>query len=193
MSPLLKLYRAWENRKFYAPRSEYIEEFQRQRPDVYLSTHSQLTAEAELLNAARKLGIPTIGMIRSWDNVLKGVRCHPDRMAVWNEINQRELMSRERYKQHDTSVIGAPQFDCHFQEDCIWTREQFCRHFNLDPDRPYILYGTNGYYEPGFDETVWVESLLQMINDGTIVNRPQVICRLHPWSRLEHFQQFASH
>lgn len=191
--PLLKLYRAWENRKCYSPRPEYLEQFRSHRPDVFLSTHSQLPAEAEVLNAARICGIPTVGMIRSWDNVLKGIRCNPDRMVVWNEINQQELMAREGYSKDDTVITGAPQFDCHFQDDAVWDRARFCRQFDLDPSRPYILFATNGYYEPGFDETCWMESLLELIDNGTIHKRPQVICRLHPWSRLEHFQQFGKH
>lgn len=191
--PLLNLYRAWEDRRFYSPRTEYIDEFRKQRPDVYLSTHSQLTSEAELLHAARKLDVPTVGMIRSWDNVLKGVRCHPDRMTVWNEINLQELVSHDRYSRSETVITGAPQFDCYFQEDVLWDRDRFFREFNLDPERPYILFASNGYFIPGFDETCWLEALLTAIDAGTIPNRPQVICRLHPWSRLEHFQKFADH
>lgn len=190
---LLNLYRSWEDKRFYAPRPEYLAEFQQRRPDVYFSTHSQLSAEAELLNAARTLGIPTIGMVRSWDNVFKGIRCRPDRMCVWNEVNRKELISQERYPAADTIAVGAPQFDCYFQDDVAWDKDQLYRHFKLDPDRGYILFASNGYYEPGFDETCWLESLLEKIDDGSIPGRPQVICRLHPWSRLEHFQRFADH
>lgn len=66
-------------------------------------------------------------------------------------------------------------------------------HFNLDAKRPIILFATLGYFIPGLDETCWMEHLVSLITRGALKGRPQVICRLHPWSRFEHFKRFAAH
>ena len=66
-------------------------------------------------------------------------------------------------------------------------------HYQLDPDRPIILFASLGYFFPGFDETVWMDVLLDLLDSGALPSETQIICRLHPWSRLEHFQKYAAH
>jgi len=190
---LLRAYAAWEERSFYPPRSQYLDNFQRNRPDLLLTTHAHLPRERELLSAAHSLGISTLGIVRSWDNVHKGIHSRPKHMAVWNEFNRQELIDLEGYNPEDVSIVGPQQFDPYFAPDTAWPRERLAAHFNLDPGRPIILFATLGGFIPGFDETCWMDALLEHIDQREIPGEPQVICRLHPWSRLEHFQRYACH
>lgn len=190
-----KLLNGWlrlEERRYYPLRPEYIDRFTRERPQVLLTTHSHLHREGELIRAAKSLDIPTLGVVRSWDNVYKGIRSRPGHLAVWNEINRREVIDLEGYAPGDVAVVGPTQFDPYFAPDSIWSRERFAAHFDLDPARPVILFATPGYFH-GIDDTVWMDDLVAMLDSGALEGRPQIICRLHPWSRLEHFQRFAAH
>lgn len=189
---LLRSWLAFEERYYYPLRPEYLERFRRERPALLLATHSHLHREGELLRAAKSLGIPTLGIVRSWDNVYKGIRSRPDRLAVWNEINRQEVIELEGYAPGEVEITGPPQFDPYFAPGRDWSRERLAAHFELDPARPIILYATHGYYS-GLDETGWFDDLLKLLDSNVLQGRPQIICRLHPWSRLEHFRRFAAH
>ena len=190
---LLRLWLQLEARSVYPPRPAYLERLRQQRSGLLLTTHAHLSAEAELISAAHALGIPTLGVVRSWDNVYKGIRSRPQRLAVWNEINRREVVELEGYRPDEVEIVGPSQFDPYFAPDTLWPREKLAHHFGMDPARPIILFASLGYFFPGYDETCWMDALLKLIDDGAIPGRPQVLCRLHPWSRLEHFQRYASH
>lgn len=189
---LLRSWLAFEERYYYPLRREYLEHFRRNRPALLLATHSHLHREGELIRAARWLGIPTLGIVRSWDNVYKGIRSRPDRLAVWNEINRQEVIKLEGYQPGEVEITGPTQFDPYFVSGREWSREQLAAHFDLDPARPIILYATHGFYS-GLDETGWFDDLLKLLDSNLLQRRPQIICRLHPWSRLEHFWRYATH
>lgn len=193
MTPLLRAWVAWEEKRLYPHRPEYVDAFKKRRPAILLTTHAHLPGEAELISTAHEMGIPTLGIVRSWDNVYKGIRSRPQHLAVWNEINRQEVIDYEGYNPDRVHLVGAPQFDPYFAKDTLWPRERLAAELNLDPARPIILFATLGYFFPGFDETVWMDALVEAIDSGAIPGRPQVICRLHPWSRLEHFQRYGSH
>lgn len=190
---LLRAWLAWEERRLYPPQQAYVEAFQQCRPALLLATHAHLHREAELISTAHAMGIPTLGIVRSWDNVYKGIRSRPQRLAVWNEINRQEVIELEGYKRETVDIVGSPQFDPYFAPDTLWPRQKLAAQFSLDPARPIILFATLGYFLPGFDETCWMEILLKLVNERKIEGKPQVICRLHPWSRLEHFQKYEAH
>ena len=189
----MKLYSFWEERHFYPPPKAYLDWFRTNRPQLLLTTHAHMISERELLSAAHATGTPTLGVVRSWDNVHKGIYSRPRKVAVWNEINRQELVEMEGYDREDIYIVGSPQFDPYFAPDALWERQRLADHFGLDPSRPIILFASLGYFIPGFDETCWMDALLDLIDHDEIPGMPQVICRLHPWSRLEHFEGYASH
>ena len=190
---LLNRFLQWEERRYYPSEADYVAAFKAKRPDLLLTTHAHLPREAPLLTAAHELRIPTLGIVRSWDNVYKGIRSRPQQLAVWNTVNRDELLELEGYRPEQVHIIGSPQFDAYFDPDGVWSRDQIAAHYNLDPSRPIILFATLGYFFPGFDETVWMDVLLDLLDSGELDGDPQIICRLHPWSRYEHFQKYADH
>src|SRR5690606_29255115 len=62
----------------------------------------------------------------------------------------------------------------------------------LDLERPVLLFATLGQFNQQIDETNPLERLLEAIDTGQIPGRPQVVLRLHPWSRAAYFARFAS-
>jgi hypothetical protein len=193
MSSLLRGWCALEERHLFPAKTQYFEAFTRRRPAMLLATHAHVLGEAELISTAHKLGIPTLGLVRSWDNVYKGIRSRPKHLAVWNEINRQEVLDYEGYRPENVHIVGAPQFDPYFAPDTLWSRARLAQQFGLDPERPIILFASLGYFFPGFDETCWMDVLIDLLNRGELDRRPQIVCRLHPWSRLEHFQRYADH
>jgi hypothetical protein len=136
---------------------------------------------APVLSAARRLRIPVVGYVASWDHAVgKGV-ISPflDRYVVQTEVMRDDL---ERYHGVDPArvvVTGWPQSDFFHTRR---PREEFdalLRHYELDPLRPVVLVmgntPTNTPYEPRFFERLvgwWRES-------GT-AGRFSMLFRPHP-------------
>ena len=159
---------------------------------LLLTTHIHLPIEAPLLSAAKELNIASLGIVNSWDNVVKGIEAHPDNVLVWNDINKEQMCVLEGYKKEYVKTIGAPAFDPYFNQKNIVPREKFCQEYGFDPERPIILYATIGQYVPFFEETNILDNLLDIFKNYKLSERPQIICRLHPWSKKELFKNYSS-
>ena len=109
--------------------------FPKKQLSLLLATHIHLLQEFELINAAKFLGISYLGIVRSWDNVYKGLQSRTDHVAVWNDINRNEVIEFDRYRPRDVTTIGVPQFDPYFASDVLWPRQKLAAQFNLDPAR----------------------------------------------------------
>ena len=191
-SYLLKKFCDFEENLFYPAKTSYLNQLTSDRSKVLLTTNAHLANERELITSAHKLNIPTIGFVKSWDNIHKGIHSRTNKIAVWNDINKQELIDIEKYKPDDIFVTGPPQFDQYFKQDIIIDRDEYFANIELDPNRPTIFFATIGDFGFNIDESYWLDLLINQITNGDIKGEPQVICRLHPWSKLELFQKYSS-
>lgn len=126
------------------PRSpEATERLLASRPDALLTTGPFWYTEPAVTAAAKRLQIPVLAMIPSWDNVTTKSRMmfDYDGYLVWSEKTKHEL-HRFYPKSRDVPiyVVGAPQFDVFFQNRFRRTRAEFCAGQGLMPELPIILY-----------------------------------------------------
>lgn len=147
-------------------------------------------SEFPIISAAVRQNIPTLGIIRSWDNFYKGLRFYPDYLTVWNNVNHQEACQLMGYPSNKVFEIGGTQFDPYFSEDASWSREQFSASINLDPTRPILTLATLGSFLDQYDETYVMDILLEAIRQRLLPEDLQLICRLHPSSRVEQFQKY---
>ncbi len=123
--------------------AEAYKRLQAERPDVLLSTGTFRFEEPAINAAAKRLGIPTLAFITSWDNPSTKNRMvfKYDGYLVWSEQMKQEL---HHFYPHTREVpiytVGAPQFDVFFQNRFYVSRQQFCAEQGLRPDLPIILY-----------------------------------------------------
>lgn len=126
------------------PRSAEAEHRLKQtRPDVVVSTGPFQFEQPGVFSAAKKLGIPTLAYIPSWDNVSTKNRMvfRYDGYIVWNDCVRDELHTYYPQTRHrPVYVVGAPQFDIFRQRRFYRSREEFCSKQGLDPRRPIVLY-----------------------------------------------------
>ena len=108
------------------------------------------------LAAGRRLGLPLVGYVASWDHAVgKGVISpHLDRYVVQNEIMRGDLA---RYHQVDPGrvvVTGWPQTDVYHRHRSREAYEALLRTYGLDPERPLVIVmgntPTNAPYEHRF-------------------------------------------
>ncbi len=165
------------------------------RPSVLISTGPFQYEQPAIFSTAKKLGIPTLAYIPSWDNVTTKNRLvyKYDGYIVWSEQTKKEL--NEYYpatRDSPVYTVGAPQFDLFFQEKFYQSREEFCRRQNLDPSKPIILYalGSPNFLQEHhgaieFAKMVWKGEL----GDVQMVVRPHPI---HDNAELDEvFNEFA--
>jgi len=186
--------RAWQlvYRRLFAPDPSYVELIRTLGCTLAVVTNPISHFEMPFLRAAQEVGITTLGVVRSWDNLYKHLRLRPDWLAVWNEVNRREACRLAGYRPDRVVVTGASQFDGYFGPDSVWSREQFTSTMDLDPGRPIVTVATLGELQYLYDETYLPDLLLKAVSDGALPPGTQLVCRLHPASRLEHFGAYAS-
>ena len=151
--------------------STCVETLKEERPNLVFCTNQRpLTAVAPIL-AAKELGIPTACFIFSWDNLPKATMVvETDYYFVWSEFMRQEILKYYPYiKEDQVFVTGTPQFENHFENSTISTREDFFKKHQLDLSKRYICYSgddiTTCPDDPEYLADV-AEAVLKLNNDG---------------------------
>ncbi len=118
------------------------------KPDMIFCTTQRATQSISALLAAKDLGIPTVAFVYSWDNVPKAMQVvETDFYCVWSDLMKAEVLKYYPFiKENQVFVTGTPQFEPHYNESLLQTREAFFKAHNLDVNKKYICYS-------GDDET----------------------------------------
>jgi hypothetical protein len=150
-------------------------------PQVLVTTGPHRFEEPAVVAEARKLGIPILAFITSWDNISTKNRMvfRYDGFLVWSEMMRKQLYHFYPYSQDvPVYVTGAPQFDAFFQEQFHQSRERFCAEQGLCPRSPIILYALGS---PNLFEGEWHAAyrLAQEVVSGTF-GSAQLLIRPHP-------------
>lgn len=164
--------------------------FQQYRPSLVVSGDPLRPGDANLVATAHRHGVPSLGSVRSWDNLLKHLRTRPDAVTVWNAINAHEAHAVEHFRPESVEQVGAPQLDAYFwPADWALARDAFCAAKGLGPRKKTILLATSSFtYES--DQTYLVDVVLQAIRSGEIRHPAQVLLRLHPDDRVGRYLKY---
>lgn len=169
---------------------QFGELVRREKPDAFISTNITVGFDLGMVAVARRLGIPTLGNVFSWDHPYRRQAARPDLLTCWSEWVKDGLVERQGYDSEQIEVVGAPAFDPYFREDCIWSRERLCQELSLDLSRPLVLFASLGQMMPFLDETGTFRAMMAAIDDGRIAGKPQIILRLHPLSMEYYFEDY---
>jgi hypothetical protein len=185
----------------------YDKLFQQHQPALVVSGDPLRPGDANLIAAARRRGVPTLGSVRSWDNLRKHLRTRPAAITVWNSINAQEAVEIDRFRPEQVLKVGAPQLDVYFatprpsidqpdgsalhqdvsvgREDVTPGRSQL----GLDPRKKTLLLATSSFtYES--DQTYLVDMLLDALRSGEIRQPLQIVLRLHPDDRAGRYLKY---
>jgi hypothetical protein len=159
-----------------------LEEMRRSCSAVVLS-NVQPHAVVPYLVAARRLGLPVVGYVASWDHTVgKGiVSPYCERYVVQNETMRDDLARYHAIEPARVTVTGWPQTDVFHRRRPRSAYDALLRRFGLDPARPLVLVmgntPTNTPYEGRF-----VERLVRWWEDAGR-ERFQLLFRPHPRDR----------
>ena len=166
-----------------------------QAPDVVLVSPLVDLASPllEYLKAARQLGIPTGVCIASWDNLTsKGLlRFVPERVFVWNEMQQREAVELHDVPADRVVATGAARFDDWFAQRPSTSRTEFAQKLGIDPAHPFVLYVCSSGFIVRDEAAVvsrWIQSLRSAADER--LRNVGVVVRPHPkrpapWKRAD--------
>lgn len=158
--------------------------------DCVVSTFVSGDSEAALIKAAKRQGVLTVGLPKSWDNLSKhGLRAKPELLVVWNEFSKEQAMEFDNYKAHEIKIIGVPQFDRYVDKDRIVSREAFCAQYGLDPSRKIIMFGSEGKLFPSDAEIANI--IADLIGAEALGHPSQLLIRPHYGYRDDE-KKFAS-
>ena len=162
----------------YVPRA-LADRLRAERPSLVMS-NIQMQVDVPLIVAARRLGLPIVGNIASWDHTVgKGVIWPGKaRYLVQNGVMLSDLERYHGITPERVAVTGWPQTDVFHHRRPRADYDALLRSFGLDPARPVVLVmgntPTNAPYEPRF-----VERLVAWWEAGPN-QRFQLLFRPHP-------------
>lgn len=151
-----------------------------ERPVMVFCPTMVWLAEVQLNRYAKRSGIPSVGMDKSWDNITSKLilPVKPDLLVVPNPRCQDEAVTYLGFPRERTRPVGLPQFDRYAEPGLLETREAFFDRMKLDPSKPLMLYCAAGLWmakdEP--DVLLWLDDQIEKGRFGPL----QVLVRLHP-------------
>lgn len=165
---------------FLLPSGTFANAFFQYKPDlVYCPT--MLYNDMRIVKEARKAGIPTLGMILSWDNLYSKslIRVHPDWLMAHTELAKKQAEKFGDYPPERVRVTGIPQYDRYFTQKDIIAREDFMKAIGADPHKKLIVYGTSG------KGSLWIDlDILNIIHEekdkGSFAEEFELLLRAHP-------------
>lgn len=143
--------------------------------------------DIRLLKYCLRERVPTIGMIKSWDNLLgkDSLLIWPDRLVVHNELVAGYAYHMHGYPRERIFVSGVPQYDVFVREGFVPERAELFKQLDLDPDKKLILYSAMGGWI-SLHERAIVEMLADIVNrSGRLIAPAQLLVRLHPAYRSD--------
>ena len=155
------------------------------KPDVVLLTPLIYLKSTQILwlRAARRIGVPTVFCVHSWDNLTTKGTLHdmPTRVLVWNQAQCAEAEALHGVDQARCAVTGATAFDHWFSTRPTMSREEFLRSTGLPPGRKVLLYlCSSRFIAKG--EVNWIEEWIRALRAAPdqAVREALVIVRPHP-------------
>jgi len=177
------------------PLSNKIEQYLKQeKPDIVVAASAIMpySRETDYLKTAKKLGIPTILVVPSWDNLTtKGIiHVIPDWMFVWNQGQITEATDLHFMPKDQIFCTGAPKFDLWFKTKPILSRSAFSKQVGLNPQQPFILYVCSSEFIAN-NETEFVEEFALNLQEHPSLREVRILVRPHPqnlkaWHKKPH-------
>ena len=188
-----KLMMEVETRRFKLP--QYLAgTFEELPPSVVVSTHPMLYHDYEVVTWARRLGIQTLGVVKSWDNIQKGLSSHCHLLSVWNPVNKEEavrLVAIGTRKSRSMEPLHLMRITILRTSSPVRKRWHPWAWTLLDAS-PLATLGILDKEFYGRDETHLVEDILRMIRESKLLQGAQLVIRLHPTSHLECFWKYMN-
>ena len=176
--PLKFLYRFVEKTLFPQVDPVIQSYFEAHRPDLVVSTSFVSGYDVAFMKEAKRRGIVTVSMPKSWDNIPLGyARFVPDYFIVPNDPSRQVAVKLQDIPEDRVRVVGLPQFDWYARNDIIKSRAAHFKLKGLDPALPLIFFGSEGVWA-NYDHEV-AEMIYEWIRNNELAKPCQLLVRPH--------------
>ncbi|MCT8340038.1 UDP-glycosyltransferase [Flavobacteriaceae bacterium TK19130] len=151
------------------------------RPKAIFITHQRVASLLPICLAAKKLNIPVISCIYSWDNTPKAsLAINADTYTVWSEYMKAELqLLHPELKEEQIVVTGTPQFEFYKDKSRYISRDEFALTYGLDASRKWICFSGDDEITSPYDPR-YLEDVAKALMAFPEESRPQLIFRRAP-------------
>lgn len=151
--------------------TELKEYFDRYQPELVFSADVYHNDDVHFLLEATKRGTPTVGMVRSWDNITnKGIfRANPEWLVAHNETIRDEAVKFNNFPSERIFVSGIPQYDDFIAGKRVGRAEFFAK-IGLDPAKRLIMYSPFGGRFYKYDGEIL--EILKELGEQVLVRMP---------------------
>jgi hypothetical protein len=152
--------------------------------DAVVITNPQAHLSMPFLTAARRLDLPVIGYVASWDHpVGKGiVSPYLDTYIVQNETMREDLRRFHGIDEARVAVAGWPQTDVYHRRRSRSAFEALLRELELPNDRPIVLFAGNVPNNAPYEGHL-VTRLVSWWRETSAHRRFSLLFRPHPFDR----------
>ena len=181
---------SWLTRRFLnflfkatAPTQDLLEIIKSVDPHLCVATTAGVMKDGMFFAASRKLGIPSLALIQSWDRTAsKGYPAHhPDHCIVWNKAMAQEADIFLEIDPKRIYVEGSPPWDNYNAASGpleTSAKNSFLKTWNLDPSKKIVFIAINGMATHG-ENIQLIRDLCEAHKRGEMPN-VQMMFRTHP-------------
>lgn len=162
-------------------------------PQKLFCSHQRGVQCAPIFAAAQDLGIETITVIYSWDNIPKArMALQADKYLVWSDYMQQELkLYYPEIKKQQIFITGTPQFECYSQPENIIPKEEFYNKYNLEYHKKIICYSGDDMKTCPDDPSYLTDLADELISNG-LDDEYQILLRRCPVDISGRFDKIVS-
>ena len=173
----------------WGPYPEFTAFLKRQNPDLIVYSNMMM-GQMDCLRAARRLGIPLLLDLPSWDQpTSKGpITVQPDFVVAWSQEMKEDLIRLHDIPTRSIHVGGVLYFDHYFDPPTIVSRDEYCRKMGIPPEHKIVLYSLSRIKSApaagGF-----IEKLYSMLRDSRLGFPVTLIVRANPLDDVNALKQ----
>ncbi|MFA5133302.1 MAG: CDP-glycerol glycerophosphotransferase family protein [Patescibacteria group bacterium] len=177
--------------KIYSDK-EYEVYFEKYSPDLVLTTTVFSLADVAMNKIAKRKGVLSVGMAKSWDNLDKYLlQANPKKIIAQNEHLKNSAINYHMFEPEDIFLAGFPQFDIYADESVYFGREEFFKKMGIPADHKILFFGSEGPLSRD-DEDI-VDIIYNFMKNGELKYNCSLILRPHPMdSHLKRFEKFKN-
>lgn len=153
-----------------------IKLFKKYSPDLVYSTNPSESDDAAVLKAAKHLGVRSVCMPKSWDNLSKlSFRAKADTLFAWSKFVREEAIRFQDYKENEIKITGIPHFDIYVRNPSLKSRNDFFNFIGADPGKHLLIFGSEG--KVSVNDGDIVQSIISFIKNKELVKSCQLFIR----------------
>ena len=167
--------------------AKYQAVLEKHRPDIIICTNQRSHEAGPVMEAAKRLGIPTVMVIYSWDNLPKNhFSFSADKYIVWSTYMANEMaMYYPDVPKENVFILGTPQFEHYKNPNIIWSREKFFDYYKLDRNKKIICFSGNDLTSP--NDQHYLKDICERLMQLPESQRPHILFRRSPVDTSDRF------